>query len=73
MADAPAGIRVFATDGLGGVHRGANKMFDESADLVTLVRVPLTAASAGDESILDIRATLEPRRPSASRCWATAP
>ena len=40
MADAPAGIRVFATGGLGGVHRGANEMFDESADLVSLARVP---------------------------------
>lgn len=54
-----AGIRVFATGGLGGVHRGAKETFDESADLVMLARVPVTVISAGVKSILDIRATLE--------------
>ncbi|MFT4300031.1 MAG: pseudouridine-5'-phosphate glycosidase [Aeromicrobium sp.] len=54
-----AGIRVFATGGLGGVHRGAADTFDESADLTTLGRVPVTVVSAGVKSILDIGATLE--------------
>jgi len=54
-----AGIRVFATGGLGGVHRGANETFDESADLSVLAQVPITVVSAGVKSILDIGATLE--------------
>ncbi|MGJ9411749.1 pseudouridine-5'-phosphate glycosidase [Aeromicrobium sp. CF4.19] len=54
-----AGIRVFATGGLGGVHRGAAQSFDESADLKTLSEVPITVVSAGVKSILDIPATLE--------------
>ncbi|MFI5430008.1 pseudouridine-5'-phosphate glycosidase [Aeromicrobium sp. UC242_57] len=54
-----AGIRVFATGGLGGVHRGANETFDESADLTVLSKVPITVVSAGVKSILDIPATLE--------------
>jgi pseudouridylate synthase len=54
---ARAGIRVFATGGLGGVHRGA--AYDESADLVTLARVPTTVVCAGIKSILDVPATLE--------------
>ena len=54
-----AGIRVFATGGLGGVHRGANESFDESADLATLAVTPITVVSAGVKSVLDIAATLE--------------
>ncbi len=54
-----AGIRVFATGGLGGVHRGASNTFDESADLGTLARTPVTVVSAGVKSVLDIAATLE--------------
>ena len=54
-----AGIRVFATGGLGGVHRGASDTFDESADLGTLARTPVTVVSAGVKSVLDIAATLE--------------
>ncbi len=54
-----AGIRVFATGGLGGVHRGADRTFDESADLKVLSEVPITVVSAGVKSILDIGATLE--------------
>ncbi len=54
-----AGIRVFSTGGLGGVHRGAAQSFDESADLTMLSRVPVTVVSAGAKSILDIHATLE--------------
>jgi pseudouridine-5'-phosphate glycosidase len=54
-----AGIRVFSTGGLGGVHRGASQSFDESADLQMLSRVPITVVSAGVKSILDIHATLE--------------
>lgn len=54
-----AGIRVFATGGLGGVHRGAATSFDESADLLTLAETPITVVSAGVKSVLDIAATLE--------------
>lgn len=54
-----AGIRVFSTGGLGGVHRGASETFDESADLASLAVTPITVVSAGVKSILDIGATLE--------------
>jgi pseudouridylate synthase len=54
-----AGIRVFATGGIGGVHRNASQTFDESADLGILASCPITVVSAGVKSILDIRATLE--------------
>ena len=54
-----AGIRVFATGGLGGVHRGAEHSFDESADLKVLAEVPITVVSAGVKAILDIAATIE--------------
>ncbi|MEY3625287.1 MAG: hypothetical protein RL696_668, partial [Actinomycetota bacterium] len=56
---AKAGIRVFATGGLGGVHRGANETFDESADLTIVSQVPVAVVSAGVKSVLDIAATLE--------------
>lgn len=56
---AQAGIRVFATGGLGGVHRGASESFDESADLFTLAVTNVTVVSAGVKSVLDISATLE--------------
>src|SRR5215469_6439461 len=56
---AKAGIRVFATGGLGGVHRGFAESADESADLTALSRTPITVVSAGVKSILDIPATLE--------------
>jgi len=56
---ARAGIRVFATGGLGGVHRGFAQAPDESADLTVLSRTPVTVVSAGVKSILDIPATLE--------------
>ncbi|PVY96034.1 pseudouridine-5'-phosphate glycosidase [Actinomycetospora cinnamomea] len=54
-----AGVGVFATCGLGGVHRGASTTFDESADLVALSGVPILVVSAGVKSILDVPATLE--------------
>ena len=54
-----AGIHVFATGGLGGVHRGANESFDESADLTALANVDMTMICAGVKSILDVPATLE--------------
>lgn len=54
-----SGIRVFATGGLGGVHRRASETFDESSDLKVLADVPITVVSAGVKSILDIGATLE--------------
>jgi pseudouridylate synthase len=53
------GIRVFATGGLGGVHRGARESWDESADLLALARTPITVVAAGVKSILDVGATLE--------------
>jgi pseudouridine-5'-phosphate glycosidase len=56
---ARAGIHVFATGGIGGVHRNASETFDESADLSILGSCPITVVSAGVKSILDIRATLE--------------
>jgi pseudouridine-5'-phosphate glycosidase len=54
-----AGITVFATGGLGGVHRGAQETFDESADLTTLSRTGVLVVCAGVKSILDVGATLE--------------
>jgi pseudouridine-5'-phosphate glycosidase len=56
---ARAGLRVFATGGIGGVHRDAGTTFDESADLGVLGRCRITVVSAGVKSILDIAATLE--------------
>jgi pseudouridylate synthase len=56
---ARAGITVFATGGLGGVHRGAQETFDESADLTTLSRTGVLVVCAGVKSILDVGATLE--------------
>jgi len=56
---AKAGIRVFATGGLGGVHKGASESFDESADLTTLATSPVVVVCAGVKSVLDISATLE--------------
>jgi pseudouridine-5'-phosphate glycosidase len=54
-----AGVGVFATGGLGGVHRGAAATFDESADLLALAGLPILVVSAGVKSILDVGATLE--------------
>ncbi|WP_193334372.1 pseudouridine-5'-phosphate glycosidase [Devosia beringensis] len=54
-----AGIKVFATGGIGGVHRGAETTFDISADLQELSRTPVAVVCAGAKSILDIAKTLE--------------
>ena len=54
-----AGIRVFATGGIGGVHRGAEKTFDISADLEELARTEVAVVCAGFKSILDIPLTME--------------
>ena len=54
-----AGIRVFATGGIGGVHRGAAQSFDISADLTEMAVTPVAVVSAGVKSILDIGLTLE--------------
>ena len=54
-----AGIQVFATGGIGGVHRGAETSFDVSADLQELAQTPVTVVSAGAKAILDIAKTLE--------------
>jgi pseudouridine-5'-phosphate glycosidase len=56
---AGAGIRLFATGGLGGVHREAHENWDESADLLTLSRIPIAVVCSGVKSILDVGATLE--------------
>ena len=56
---AMAGIRVFATGGIGGVHRGAAESFDVSADLQELAQTPVAVVCAGAKSILDLRLTLE--------------
>jgi len=54
-----AGISVFATGGIGGVHRGAENSFDISADLRELALTPVTVVAAGAKAILDIPKTLE--------------
>ncbi|GAB79127.1 pseudouridine-5'-phosphate glycosidase [Austwickia chelonae] len=54
-----AGVAVFATGGLGGVHRGASASFDESTDLHALSQVPVVVVCSGVKSVLDVRATLE--------------
>ena len=54
-----AGIEIFATGGIGGVHRGAEETFDISSDLVELARTPVAVVCAGAKSILDIEKTLE--------------
>ena len=54
-----ANIQIFATGGLGGVHRGAEKTWDESADIQSLGSIPVIVVCAGAKSILDIPATLE--------------
>ena len=54
-----AGITVFATGGLGGVHHGAETSFDESADLVALARNPVVMISSGAKAVLNVHATLE--------------
>lgn len=56
---AAAGVQVFATGGIGGVHRGARETWDISADLTELARTPVLVVCAGAKSILDISATLE--------------
>lgn len=56
---AMAGIRIFATGGIGGVHRGAESTFDISADLTELSQTPVAVVCAGAKSILDIPKTLE--------------
>jgi len=54
-----AGLRVFATGGIGGVHRGASETFDVSADLTALGRLPLICVCAGAKAILDLPKTVE--------------
>jgi pseudouridylate synthase len=59
LAATLAGIKVFATGGIGGVHRGAEQSFDISADLEEFARSPVVVVSAGAKAILDIEKTLE--------------
>ncbi|OIQ32064.1 MAG: pseudouridine-5-phosphate glycosidase [Alphaproteobacteria bacterium MedPE-SWcel] len=54
-----AGIQVFATGGIGGVHKGAENSFDISADLLELAQTPVTVVAAGAKAILDVPKTLE--------------
>ncbi|WP_298863172.1 pseudouridine-5'-phosphate glycosidase [uncultured Sulfitobacter sp.] len=54
-----AGIHVFATGGIGGVHKGAEDSFDISADLMELAQTPVTVVAAGAKAILDVAKTLE--------------
>ena len=54
-----AGIAVFATGGIGGVHKGAETSFDISADLLELAQTPVTVVAAGAKAILDVAKTLE--------------
>lgn len=54
-----AGIKVFATGGIGGVHRGAQQTFDVSADLTELAKTPVAVVCAGAKAILDLPLTLE--------------
>jgi pseudouridylate synthase len=54
-----AGVQVFATGGIGGVHRGAHKTWDISADLTELARTPVLVVCAGAKAILDLPATVE--------------
>ena len=54
-----AGIKIFATGGLGGVHKGGERSMDISADLTELGRTPVTVISSGCKSFLDISRTLE--------------
>ncbi|KUP92572.1 pseudouridine-5'-phosphate glycosidase [Tritonibacter horizontis] len=54
-----AGIKVFATGGIGGVHKGAEHSFDISADLLELAQTPVTVVAAGAKAILDVPKTLE--------------
>lgn len=56
---ARAGIRIFATGGIGGVHRGAERSFDISADLMELARTPVAVVCAGAKAILDLKLTRE--------------
>lgn len=59
IAAAAAGIRVFATGGIGGVHRGAETTMDISADLEELAETPVCVVCAGAKSILDLNLTME--------------
>jgi len=59
LVAALAGIGIFATGGIGGVHRGAQRTFDISADLLELARTDVAVVCAGAKSILDIELTLE--------------
>jgi pseudouridine-5'-phosphate glycosidase len=59
MVSAAAGIRLFATGGIGGVHRGAQNTFDISADLPELSKSPVAVVCAGPKAVLDIGLTLE--------------
>ena len=54
-----SGLSVFSTGGIGGVHRGAEKTFDVSQDLIALSQIPMVVVSAGAKAVLDLPKTLE--------------
>jgi hypothetical protein len=68
-----AGVQVFATGGIGGVHRSAHETWDISADLTELARTPVLVVCAGAKAILDLPATIEYPRNRQRRCQARAP
>ena len=68
-----AGIKIFATGGIGGVHRGAETTMDISADLEELGQTDVMVVCAGAKAILDLPLTLEYLRPRGCLCWATRP
>ena len=57
--DHQSGLSVFSTGGIGGVHRGAEKTFDVSQDLIALSQIPMVVVSAGAKAVLDLPKTLE--------------
>ena len=73
MIAAMAGIEVFATGGIGGVHRGAETTMDISADLEELAQTPVMVVCAGAKSILDLGLTWSTWRPRVCPSSATAP
>lgn len=68
-----AGIKIFATGGIGGVHRGAETTMDISADLEELGQTDVMVVCAGAKAILDLPLTLEYLETKGCLCWATRP
>jgi pseudouridine-5'-phosphate glycosidase len=73
LAAFASNIRVFATGGIGGVHRGASDSGDISADLTALSRIPVAVVSAGAKAILDLPRTVEMLKRSACQSLGSKP